>query len=915
MKKIFSILILSVAAVLLFTAQNFNPGPRWNLDPRMTAVPQGGYVPLPDILSNNYQQNTQSRVVNTTIGNFLVGPSFRVHPSTTNSQTEVILVRHPVNPNIMFGSSNAITNSFSYISEGVYATTNGGTSWFGWDTVLAPSLLDHRGDPGPILDKNGRFIITHLTSNTVFGGVTGIGANYSTNNGASFNTTYQIVNDYYADKNLGGTDDVPSSPYYGNSYVAWTSFSDNNGRFSRTTNGGGTWSTQLTLNSSPVNHFAQGHDVKTGPNGEVYVVWTSGSTTYPYTEDFVGFAKSTNGGLNFTTTENAYDVNGSRSFNFNGWGIRTNGFPRMDVDKSGSPRNGWIYVVTDEINLAPAGTDADVVLHRSTDGGATWSAGVRVNQDPLNNGKVQWFPVVKVDQNGGVNVLYYDNRNFPPTDSCSVFVSRSTDGGNTWVDFEVADHHFRPKSLTSGYMGDYIGMTSANNKLWPIWMDDITGTFQAWTASVEMLPDLWSKDRPYDTGIEPNPDGGPMWISEDIWVRNQPDGFTHPHQHQNPVYRDSILYPYSPNYVYVEVRNRGGAAGSGQLKAYWAKASTGLNWPTQWNNYYYMGVLCGNQIHGASPIIYSLAAGDSIIYEIPWFPPNPSSYSFFGADSSHFCLLSRIETTPSYPFGMTYPEVSSINTNVRNNNNIVWKNVTVIKLNGGIAPATNKGWVTVRNTEAETMLMKLFFSDPKDEVPFQKYGKIRLDLGERLYQKWLDGGAQGDGIERDGNLILVVKEQADIRGMKLDPEETYTINFSFELAEEPAVSQFNFDVSEYLTTDEVNYTGIVGGERFILDLPSKTTRETEQVDKVEMSAYPNPFNPVTTISYSVPNRERVVLKVYDILGREVATLVDKMQEKGRYEVKFNGTNLSSGVYFYRMYVGANSITKRIVLVR
>ena len=79
--------------------------------------------------------------------------------------------------------------------------------------------------------------------------------------------------------------------------------------------------------------------------------------------------------------------------------------------------------------------------------------------------------------------------------------------------------------------------------------------------------------------------------------------------------------------------------------------------------------------------------------------------------------------------------------------------------------------------------------------------------------------------------------------------------------------------------------------------------------------YPNPFNPVTTIKYSIPNSERVVLKVYNILGQEVATLVDEEQRAGVYEFKFDASNLSSGVYFYRLQAGKFIDVKKMILVK
>lgn len=81
------------------------------------------------------------------------------------------------------------------------------------------------------------------------------------------------------------------------------------------------------------------------------------------------------------------------------------------------------------------------------------------------------------------------------------------------------------------------------------------------------------------------------------------------------------------------------------------------------------------------------------------------------------------------------------------------------------------------------------------------------------------------------------------------------------------------------------------------------------------NAYPNPFNPSTIISYTLPNSGFVTLKVYDLLGTEAATLVYKNQEPGTYRVELNGTNLSSGIYFYRLHFHDRIETKKILLLR
>jgi len=79
--------------------------------------------------------------------------------------------------------------------------------------------------------------------------------------------------------------------------------------------------------------------------------------------------------------------------------------------------------------------------------------------------------------------------------------------------------------------------------------------------------------------------------------------------------------------------------------------------------------------------------------------------------------------------------------------------------------------------------------------------------------------------------------------------------------------------------------------------------------------YPNPFNPTTTIEYSIPSLSLVTLKVYDILGREVAALVNDEKPAGRYQVTFNGSGLASGVYFYRIEAGGFSVSKKLLLLK
>jgi hypothetical protein len=79
--------------------------------------------------------------------------------------------------------------------------------------------------------------------------------------------------------------------------------------------------------------------------------------------------------------------------------------------------------------------------------------------------------------------------------------------------------------------------------------------------------------------------------------------------------------------------------------------------------------------------------------------------------------------------------------------------------------------------------------------------------------------------------------------------------------------------------------------------------------------YPNPFNPSTDISYTIAKAGNVTLKVYNMLGQDVATLVNGYQAANTYSVKFNASGLSSGVYVYELRSGSSAITKKMVLMK
>lgn len=82
-----------------------------------------------------------------------------------------------------------------------------------------------------------------------------------------------------------------------------------------------------------------------------------------------------------------------------------------------------------------------------------------------------------------------------------------------------------------------------------------------------------------------------------------------------------------------------------------------------------------------------------------------------------------------------------------------------------------------------------------------------------------------------------------------------------------------------------------------------------------MQNYPNPLNPTTKINFSIPKNELVKITIFDLLGKEVAVLLNEEKTVGGYEVEFNAKNLASGIYFYKLSSGDFTETKKMMLVK
>lgn len=143
----------------------------------------------------------------------------------------------------------------------------------------------------------------------------------------------------------------------------------------------------------------------------------------------------------------------------------------------------------------------------------------------------------------------------------------------------------------------------------------------------------------------------------------------------------------------------------------------------------------------------------------------------------------------------------------------------------------------------------------------------------------------------------------------ITPLEKLEINESLELPVEMAsveIVVYDYSGKEVGSIDSATLDQLTSVEAQTATLPGKTNL---------MQNYPNPFNPRTKITYSVAQKIFVSLKVYDLFGKEIVTLVNEEKPIGSYKVEFNGNNLSSGVYFYRIQAGDFLDTKKLILIK
>jgi hypothetical protein len=192
------------------------------------------------------------------------------------------------------------------------------------------------------------------------------------------------------------------------------------------------------------------------------------------------------------------------------------------------------------------------------------------------------------------------------------------------------------------------------------------------------------------------------------------------------------------------------------------------------------------------------------------------------------------------------------------------------------------------------------------------------------------------GVERYESRLIQINSirfvQSGVFDVGASPDAIYKIFSGQDTLDLRIVKTNTSLIGKNIPTDDLNVVGVLtqhcssvpyaGGYQLIprdsADITTLTAVEDNESKLFKhqlFQNYPNPFNPSTTISYYIPKEENVVLKLYNILGQEIKTLVNERQSLGQHSIKFFGNNISSGIYFYRLIAGSFSISKKMIIMK
>jgi len=431
-----------------------------------------------------------------TIGPITGGTIMDPDPTGTFVQNEISMEWAPVrgtDPPIIL----AAYNDHPYPGGpglGVSYSTDDGTTWSNLQLPYPPNPYGAGNfvdafDPTVTIDGHGDLYVAHISTdyNWGTGPASGLFVHKSSDRGVTWQAPVAIATDgpppanpslYRFNDRCQMTADINSaSPYYNNLYIVeikdrgWTQplpYSDI--YFSRSTDGGANWSSQVILNNNtnmgnmPVPAVA--HD------GTIYVCWMdynviTGGTGTIYLDI------STDGGVTWLTSDiTVVPTVNLPPLNLNGG---TDALAKGAAVIGVSPFNSQHIYISYAERVAGTSDEGDIMFIRSTDAGATWSTPLRVNDDVTTNDQV--MPWMDVKPNGTIDIAWYDRRNDLPDHKWDIYIAMSTDGGSSFLSNMQVNSTVSavtPYTPSGDWMGEYLGLAVNNTTAYVGYTSSIT---------------------------------------------------------------------------------------------------------------------------------------------------------------------------------------------------------------------------------------------------------------------------------------------------------------------------------------------------------------------------------------------------------------------------------------------------------
>lgn len=390
----------------------------------------------------------------------------------------------PCEPSIFINPRNTKNIVAGSVLDTYYWSEDGGLTW-GKNKLT--SSLGVYGDPVLVADYQNNIFYAHLSDVENKGWASEkmldrIVIQRSTDGGKTYNDGSYTGANHPKDQDKHW---LSVDPKTNTLYCSWTEFDKYDSKkesdksrilFSKSEDAGDTWTEAIAISQFEgdcldSDYTTEGAVPAAGPNGEVYVAWAWNNKIW--------FDRSKDGGTTWQQ-EDIVIANQPGGWDIEVEGIqRCNGMPILVCDLSDGPNRGTLYCNwSDQRN---GSSDTDIWLSKSTDGGTTWSAPKRVNDDKA--GKQQFFTWMAIDQTTGyLYCVFYDRRHYDDLQT-DVYMAVSKDGGDSFENVKISTSPFTPVSYI--FFGDYNCISAHDGVVRPIWTRYADGKFSIMTALIQ----------------------------------------------------------------------------------------------------------------------------------------------------------------------------------------------------------------------------------------------------------------------------------------------------------------------------------------------------------------------------------------------------------------------------------------------